>query len=125
MKIEMETERHSLGETTAFGGRASINNASCELNDDYLLEQFCAINQKCAECVEVYKKHPSIVENEKTAYGYVERTLRGQLEKTKAEIETRNEYIIDEKTDPTWKLLAALERTKFLLAQEMAKTRKT
>lgn len=124
MKVDQtETERQSLGETTAFGGR-SINNASCELNDDYLIEQFCAINQKCGECVEVYKKHHSIVENEKAAYAYAEKTLRSQMEKTRAEIELRNEYVIDEKTDSIWKFLAALERSKLRLAQEMAKTRK-
>lgn len=121
----MDVERQSLGETTAFGGRTSMNNASCELNDDYLIEQFSAINQRCAECVEVYKKHGSIVENEKTAHKFVENTLRAQLEKTKAEVDVRNEYVIDEKTDVTWKLLAALERTKLLLAKERDRTRRT
>lgn len=115
------------GRTSEGGGRlSSITNASCEITDDFLIEQFVVINEKCSKCVDVYKKYPSIIENEKTAYAYVEKTLRVQLEKTRAEYESlsssttttsSSSYVVDEKSDMTWKFIEALERTKLQLAR--------
>ena len=119
-----DDEMDGDGRASEGAGRlSSITNASCEITDDYLIEQFLAINDKCAKCVDVYKKYPSIIENEKTAYAYVEKTLRVQLEKTRAEYDSlssatySSSYVVDEKSDMTWKFIEALERTKLQLAR--------
>lgn len=111
----------SGGGSETAGRLSSITNASCELNDDELIEQFQLINEKSAQCVEMYRKYPSIIENEKTAYAFADKKLRAQLERTRAELAESSSLaptmLPDAKTDMTWKFLEALERTKLLLAR--------
>lgn len=110
---------------TTYLGRSSINNASCDLSDEYFIEQMLTINQKCDECVEAYRKHSSIIENQKTAYAYAEKMLRSKLDKTNATLKNLNEYKIDQNTDIIWKFIVAIEHTKMLLAKEHAKYAKS
>lgn len=72
--------------------------------------------------MDVYKKYPSIIENEKAAYVVAQKRLRDQLDKTRTELESdsltnSSKFVVDQKNDMTWKFIEALERTKLQLAR--------
>lgn len=129
----MEEAASTSAASTTYGdmGRLSYASTTCgEINDDHLLDQFFIINEKSAQCMDVYKKYPSIIENEKAAYAIAQKRLRDQLDKTRAELlldssdslattttNNSSKFVVDQKNDMTWKFIEALERTKLQLAR--------